>query len=221
MGVRLGMAAHDRLLAVTPISFDIAALEIFCPGFRRLRDTGVACRSERWRPTWRTPPPGVRHDAAGYPCDVAAASGRGRKRCRRVDLSLRRRGFAGRPGRGLCRNSARLWNLYGPTETTIWSAAHLVESVDGQPPIGRPIANTHLYVLDAGGEPAPIGVPGGVVHWRCRPGAQIPGRPALTADRFVPILSLRTLAPAGIAAATWRAGCRAARLSSLAGSITR
>ena len=51
------------------------------------------------------------------------------------------------------------WNLYGPTETTIWSAAWRVSP--GEPiVIGRPIANTQFYVLDRLLRPVPAGVPG-------------------------------------------------------------
>ena len=54
----------------------------------------------------------------------------------------------------------RVWNLYGPTETTIWSTGYLV--TDGREPIliGRPIANTQCYILDAQEQPVPIGVTG-------------------------------------------------------------
>ncbi|PRY41616.1 MupA/Atu3671 family FMN-dependent luciferase-like monooxygenase [Umezawaea tangerina] len=77
-------------------------------------------------------------------------------------------------------------NMYGPTETTIWSTLHPVDPAAGAPPIGRPIANTRVHLVDAAGEPVPVGVPGelliggeGVVrgYW---------GRPGLTAERFVP-----------------------------------
>ncbi|MET7938470.1 AMP-binding protein, partial [Streptomyces sp. NPDC005322] len=77
-------------------------------------------------------------------------------------------------------------NLYGPTETTIWSTAWLVtpEGASG-PRIGRPIANTRVYVLDAGLRPMPVGVPGelyiagkGVVRGYHE-------RAGLTAERFV------------------------------------
>ena len=52
-------------------------------------------------------------------------------------------------------------NLYGPTETTIWSSAHLVEGkTSGTVSIGKPITNTALYVLDADQRPVPVGVPG-------------------------------------------------------------
>jgi natural product biosynthesis luciferase-like monooxygenase protein len=82
-----------------------------------------------------------------------------------------------------------IFNLYGPTETTIWSAAHRVSqetSTTGTVAIGRPIANTQIYILDANRQPLPVGVPGelwiggdgvarGYLH-----------RPELTAERFVP-----------------------------------
>src|SRR3989441_10975083 len=54
-----------------------------------------------------------------------------------------------------------VWNLYGPTETTIWSTLHRVErTASASVPIGRPIANTQAYVLDRWLNPVPIGVPG-------------------------------------------------------------
>ncbi|NPD22374.1 non-ribosomal peptide synthase/polyketide synthase, partial [Corallococcus exiguus] len=84
--------------------------------------------------------------------------------------------------------SAVLRNMYGPTETTVWSSTHAVTG-DAPPAtvsIGAPIANTRLYVLDARGQPVPVGVPGelfiagdGVVRGYL-------ARPELTAERFVP-----------------------------------
>lgn len=56
---------------------------------------------------------------------------------------------------------ARIENMYGPTETTIWSSTLSVPSnLDGVVPIGTPIANTQLYVLDAHQQPMPMGIPG-------------------------------------------------------------
>jgi amino acid adenylation domain-containing protein len=78
-----------------------------------------------------------------------------------------------------------LINGYGPTETTIYSSAFHVHKVEQFVPIGRPIANTHLYILDSHMQPQPIGVPGelyiggaGVVrgYWN---------RPELTTERFI------------------------------------
>jgi len=50
--------------------------------------------------------------------------------------------------------------MYGPTETTIWSAVYQVESGAGSVPVGRPIANTQIYILDDKLHPVPPGVPG-------------------------------------------------------------
>ncbi|MBN1204898.1 MAG: LLM class flavin-dependent oxidoreductase [Myxococcaceae bacterium] len=78
-------------------------------------------------------------------------------------------------------------NMYGPTETTIWSSLHRVasEQTAAVVPIGRPLVRTQLYVLDGLLQPAPVGVPGelyiggeGVVRGYL-------GRPELTAERFV------------------------------------
>ncbi|HEX8560058.1 MAG TPA: non-ribosomal peptide synthetase, partial [Pyrinomonadaceae bacterium] len=83
-------------------------------------------------------------------------------------------------------SSAQLFNMYGPTETTIWSATHRVESAGGHIPLGRPVANTALYVLDGRGEPAPVGVPGELYIGGEGVTRGYLGRAALTAERFVP-----------------------------------
>jgi len=87
---------------------------------------------------------------------------------------------------------AKIINMYGPTETTIWSSVMPVpDEVGATVPIGRPIANTDLDVLDAHGAPCPIGVPGEL----CIGGDGVtPGywqRPDLTDDRFVTLYGAR------------------------------
>lgn len=82
--------------------------------------------------------------------------------------------------------SGDLHNMYGPTETTIWSTTYCGPAVGHSVPIGRPIANTQVYLLDRNLQPVPVGVPGelfiggdGVVPGYLR-------RPELTAERFIP-----------------------------------
>ena len=77
-------------------------------------------------------------------------------------------------------------NMYGPTETTVWSATHEVAEVGEAVPIGRPIANTVVRILDRSLRLAPAGVPGEVYIGGAGVARGYLNRPALTAERFVP-----------------------------------
>ena len=79
--------------------------------------------------------------------------------------------------------SNAVWNVYGPTETTIWSTRALVTT--DEIVLGEPLANTTLYVLDAGGELSPIGVPGELWIGGAGVARGYHGRADLTAERFV------------------------------------
>jgi non-ribosomal peptide synthetase component E (peptide arylation enzyme)/acyl carrier protein len=78
-----------------------------------------------------------------------------------------------------------LLNLYGPTETTIWSATHRVEKVEPVIPIGRPIANTQICILDRHLQPVPVGVPGELFIGGEGVARGYLNRPELTAERFI------------------------------------
>jgi natural product biosynthesis luciferase-like monooxygenase protein len=76
-------------------------------------------------------------------------------------------------------------NMYGPTETTIWSAVHEVDTVDGIVPLGRPLANQEVYILDQRQQPLPPGVPGELVIGGKGVVRGYLHRPELTAERFL------------------------------------
>jgi len=86
----------------------------------------------------------------------------------------------------LLERGVELWNFYGPTETTIWSAVHRVVLGEKEVPIGRPIANTQLYVLDGRLQPVPIGVPGELYIGGEGLARGYVNQHALTEEKFIP-----------------------------------
>src|SRR5581483_1321507 len=182
-----GLDADDILLAVTTISFDIAALEIFLPlttGARLVlldRDSVVdgnvlAGQMAKWGPVTMQATPATWRLLleAGWQGDPAVKILCGGEALTRdlADQLL---------GKGM-----RVWNLYGPTETTIWSTRSQVEAGNGPTSIGRPIANTQVYVLDSTLEPVPAGVAGDVYIGGAGVARGYLNRPDLTAERFIP-----------------------------------
>ncbi len=187
MAGRPGLGADDVVPAITTLSFDIAGLEIYLPLAvgarvevlgreeasdgarlaRRLADIGatvVQATPATWRllidSGWRgTPGLEVLCGGEALPRDLAEA---------------------------LLSHGVELWNVYGPTETAIWSAAGEVESGDGPVLLGLPIANTRFYVVDRRFEIVPQGIPGEL--WIAGGGVArgYLNRPDLTAERFTP-----------------------------------
>ncbi|MEG4964628.1 amino acid adenylation domain-containing protein, partial [Microcoleus sp. K4-C2] len=82
-----------------------------------------------------------------------------------------------------------LWNFYGPTEATVWTAIHpikLIESERPYIPIGRPLPNTQLYILDANLQPVPVGVLGELYIGGAGLSRGYLKRPELNAEKFIP-----------------------------------
>jgi amino acid adenylation domain-containing protein len=187
MAVEPGLAADDVLLAVTTLSFDIAGLELYLPllvGARVViapraattdaqRLLALAAQErvtvlQATPATWRMLIAGGWSDA-GIPRLRAFCGGEALP----PDLADQ-----------LCARAAEVWNLYGPTETTIWSTVQRV-SADAPVSIGHPIANTALYVLDGRRRPVPIGVVGELYIGGVGVAREYHHRAELTAERFV------------------------------------
>lgn len=80
----------------------------------------------------------------------------------------------------------KLVNMYGPTETTVWSATHEVTGFEREPPIGRPIANTKIYIMDSHFHPVPVGVVGEIYIGGAGVSRGYLQQPGITAERFLP-----------------------------------
>ncbi len=182
-----GLTSSDILLAVTTYSFDIAALELFLPiivgarlviASREIISDGIRLSAKlmdtKATVMQATPATWQNIMAAGWDGDS--------------QLKI----LCG--GEALPRNLANqllekchcLWNMYGPTETTIWSAANQVQTGENIVPIGKPIANTQLYILDRYNQLVPVGVTGEL----CIGGRGLAKgyfrRSDLTAEKFIP-----------------------------------
>jgi amino acid adenylation domain-containing protein len=181
-----GVSAADTVLAITTYSFDIAVVELWLPlvfGARiELATTEVladgrrlASLFEECRPTLMQATPAtwrmlVESGWKGDPALVALTGGEA------VDRHLADQ---------LLDRCGRLWNVYGPTETTVWSTLSPIER-NQRINIGRPIANTSVYLLDRHRRPVPIGVPGEIFIGGDGVALGYLNRPELTAERFVP-----------------------------------
>ncbi len=159
-----GISPTDRLLAITTICFDIHTLEIFLPlivgaclvvasrdvtmdGFRlgeQIAQDQITIM-QATPATWRI---------------LLAARWPGRSGLKAICGG---EALPGELSQRLLQKVGRLWNVYGPTETTVWSTLFEVKAgivdrpTDAVEPIGRPIANTQIYILDQNLQPLSIG----------------------------------------------------------------
>jgi amino acid adenylation domain-containing protein len=157
-----GMTAQDILVAVTTLSFDIAGLELYLPllvGGRLVIATREATMDGRLLMRLMEKSGATVMQATPTTWRVLLESGW------QGDSKLKALVGGEALSADLARQLARLcdsaWNMYGPTETTIWSSVYKLEGRDEKlVPIGKPIANTTFYVLDGQREPVPDGAEG-------------------------------------------------------------
>ncbi len=181
-----GLVRSDVLLAVTTVSFDIAGLELFLPLIvgarvvvaaegdvvdgRRLTDLirrHAVTVMQATPATWQLL---LESGFRSWPGFKMMVGGEGLPRA-----------LADR----LLDGGGELWNMYGPTETTIWSSCQRIEPGNGVISVGRPIANTQFYVLDAEDKLAPLGVPGHLHIGGDGVALGYHNKPALTAEKFI------------------------------------
>jgi amino acid adenylation domain-containing protein len=185
-----GAEALGRVLASTSICFDLSVFEIFVPlscggcvvvagsALDLLAEDGLA---------------GTRFENVTLVNTVPSAMAE-LVRAGRVPATARVVNLAGEPLKRALADAVysagpveRLYNLYGPSEDTTYSTVSLVgRDTAAEPTIGRPVVNTRAYVLDARMRPAPVGVPGELYLGGEGLARGYLGRPALTAERFVP-----------------------------------
>jgi amino acid adenylation domain-containing protein len=183
-----GLTGQDVLLAVTTISFDIAALELYLPLLVGA-SVIVASQEQATDGSWLTaqldgPRVTVMQatPATWHMVLQAGWTGLTRPKCLCGGEALSRE-----LALELLARAGSVWNMYGPTETTIWSTIHRVTQEDGGAiPIGRPIANTEVYVLDGTMEPVPIGIPGELHIGGMGVARGYRRAPDLTAAKFLP-----------------------------------
>jgi amino acid adenylation domain-containing protein len=182
-----GLDARDGLMAVTTLSFDVASMELFLPlclGARVIlagRDVARDGRQlgEKLEETGAT----VLHLT---PVTWRMLVESGWQGAGELKMLCGGEALTRSLANELLGRSDWLWNLYGPTETTIWSTMYRVDGEGEVVPIGRPIANTRVYILDAHLQPTPIGVPGELHVGGPGLARGYLNRPDLTADKFIP-----------------------------------
>jgi amino acid adenylation domain-containing protein len=188
----LPLASTDRVLQSTSACFDISMLELFWPllvgATMRIAQPGAHRSAHELVDL-------VQHRVITVLQVVPSMLGAITEEQGITELASLRRVFTAGEALGAelvrrfhIKSAADLVNGYGPTETTVYSTFWRCDPTDARPvvPIGRPIANTQIYILDGYGEPVPIGVPGELYIGGAGVARGYLKRPELTAEKFVP-----------------------------------
>ncbi|WP_434562285.1 non-ribosomal peptide synthase/polyketide synthase [Pseudomonas sp. Z4-20] len=183
-----GLAAGDRMLSLTTFSFDIFGLEIYAPlsvgasvvltgqNVHQDPQAVLALIEQHDVSVLQATPSSWRmlldHEQAWVLAGRTFLCGG-----EALPLELAQR---------LLALSPKVWNLYGPTETTIWSAVHPLSLECDRPFLGKPLDNTALYIVGSDLSLNPPGAPGELFIGGVGLARGYFQRPALTAERFVP-----------------------------------
>ncbi|MFB7941505.1 amino acid adenylation domain-containing protein, partial [Streptomyces sp. NPDC056049] len=184
----LAMEPGDGLVAVTTVSFDIAALELHVPLISGAavvladRDTvrdpaALAALVEAHRPAVMQATPSLWHALLEEGAPRALA---------RTKVLVGGEALPAALAERLARTAASVTNVYGPTEVTVWATSSVLSpDHTGTPDIGLPFWNTRAHVLDSALRPVPHGRPGELYLSGEQLARGYLGRPALTSERFV------------------------------------
>ncbi|MEM6798404.1 MAG: amino acid adenylation domain-containing protein, partial [Planctomycetota bacterium] len=180
-----GIGAGDAMLGATTFAFDISVLELFLPlvtgarlvlaGDQEAGDAAALTRLLERRP--------VTH-LQGTPSWFRMLLSSGWEPAEGQTILAGGEELPPDVAERLAASAGRVWNVYGPTETTIWSTLHEIDRVAGAVPIGQPIRGTRCYVLDGRGRLAPTGVWGELAIAGAGVATGYWNRPELTAERF-------------------------------------
>jgi aspartate racemase len=180
-----GIKAEDTLLSVTTLSFDIFGLEVWLP---LITGAKVVIAPEEVARDGRELAALMRRSGAtvmqATPFTWRLLLESGWEGNAHLKILCGGEAWPAQLAEQLLPKCASLWNMYGPTETTIWSAVHAVEK-GKQVLIGPPIANTQFYVVDGHLQPVPVGVPGELLIGGEGLARGYLNRAELTAEKFV------------------------------------
>ncbi len=188
-----GLSEQDTLLAITTISFDIAALELYLPLIVGAKIVLVSreVAADGLQLLEKLNKAGITVMQA-TPATWRLLLATGWKSSHHLKIFIGGEALPQELANQLLNKSQLVWNLYGPTETTIWSSVfqvgvqEAIQTKGGLESIGRPIANTQIYLLDQYLQPVPIGVSGELHIGGDGLAIGYLNRPELTAEKFIP-----------------------------------